>query len=64
MDDDQDYNGRERKQIQGREGWYVEKYDVIDKYVRLDKTCKAVEKLTVSHFLKMFEAANSGEDEV
>ena len=58
VDQDQDYNGRERKQIQGREGWYVEKYDVIDKYTRLDKDCKAVEELVVSQFLKMYEAAH------
>ena len=58
VDDDQDYNGRERKQILGREGWYVEKYDQIDKFTRLDKTCKAVDLLCVGQFLKMFEAAH------
>ena len=58
VEENEDYNGRERKQIQGKQGWYVEKYDLIDKYVRLDKTCKAVIELVPSQFLKMYEAAH------
>ena len=42
VEENEDYNGRERKQIQGREGWFVEKYDLIDKYVRLDSTCEEI----------------------
>ena len=58
VEENEDYNGRERKQIQGKQGWYVEKYDLIDKYVRLDKTCKAVIELVPSQFFKMYEAVH------
>ena len=56
VEENEDYNGRERKQIQGKDGWYVEKYDLIDKYVRLDKSCDAIIELSPSHFFKMYEA--------
>ena len=42
IEENEDYNGREKKKIEGRDGWYVEKYDLIDKYLRLDKTCKEI----------------------
>ena len=58
VEENEDYNGRELKKIQGKDGWYVEKYDVIDKFVRLDRMCEAVAELTPSQFLKMYEAAH------
>ena len=58
VEENEDYNGREKKQIQGREGWFVEKYDLIDKYVRLDSTCEARTELVTAQFLKMYEATH------
>ena len=56
VDDDFDYNGREKKKIFGRDGWFVEKYDLVDKYVRRDKTCKEADEVSVVQFFKMFVA--------
>jgi hypothetical protein len=54
--DDFDYNGREKKMIAGKDGWYLEKCDLVDKYVRRDKICLAARKsvyLTVGMRMKM-----------
>ena len=50
VDDDFDYNGREKKKITGRDGWFVEKYDLVDKYVRRDKECVAADEICVVQF--------------
>ena len=63
VEENEDYNGRERKQIQGRDGWFVEKYDIIDKYVRLDSTCEEISELSNSQFLKMYEAAHKKKEQ-
>ena len=52
--DNEEYFGREKKKIEGRDGWFVEKYDLIDKYVRRDRTFKEVDDVSVSQFLKMY----------
>ena len=28
VEENEDYNGREKKKIEGKEGWFVEKYDL------------------------------------
>ena len=58
VDDGVDYRGRELKKIEGRDGWYVEKYDLIDKYTRLDRKCDAIDELCTSQFLKMYATAH------
>ena len=57
VDDDFDYGGREKKRIEGREGLFVEKYDLIDKYVRRDRKCVAADEVSVVQYYKMFVAA-------
>ena len=59
VDENEAYNGREKKKIENREGWFVEKYDLIDKYVRLDKNCKEIDELSSSQFLKMYVSAHN-----
>ena len=54
VEENDDYGGREKKKIENRKGWYVEKYDVIDKYVRRDKTQKASDSLCPAQFFKMY----------
>ena len=56
IDEDTEYNGREKKKIHNKEGWYVEKYDLIDKYTRREKKSLACDALTPSQFFKMYEA--------
>ena len=58
IDENETYHGREKKKIGGRDGWFVEKYDLIDKYMRLDKKCKEIKLLVLSQFFKMFETAH------
>ena len=58
VEENEDYNGREKKKIEGKKGWFVEKYDLIDKYVRRDRTCEEVDDLSVSQFMKMFVPAH------
>ena len=50
-------NGKIKKKIENRDGWYVEKYDIVDKYVRRDKKCKDVDDLSPSQFWKMYGTA-------
>ena len=70
--ENEDYFGREKKRIDGRDGWFVEKYDVIDKYTRRDKTENDADEISVSQYLKMYvptgkkpkkKKENSPEDE-
>ena len=56
IDEDKEYNGREKKKIHNKEGWYVEKYDLIDKYTRREKKSLACDALTPSQLFKMYEA--------
>ena len=58
VDEKEKYNGREKKKIHDKEGWYVEKYDVIDKYIRRDKRCKASDEVCPAQFLKMFSTSH------
>ena len=58
VEENDEYNGREKKKIDGRKGWFVEKYDLIDKYVRRDRTFKEVDDVSVSQFLKMYDPAH------
>ena len=62
VDEKEEYNGREKKKILNKEGWYVEKYDIIDKYVRRDKTCQASDDLCPAQFLKMFLTSHKQSD--
>ena len=62
VEEDDDYNGKEKKRIANRDGWYVEKYDVIDKYTRRDKGFEGSDVLTSSQFLKMFDPCHSKKD--
>ena len=54
VEEDEEYNGREKKKIFEKDGWFVEKYDVIDKYIRRDKDCKEIDDLCPAQYLKMF----------
>ena len=58
VDDDFDYNGREKKKIAGKDGWYVEKYDLVDKYIRRDKACLEADEVSVVQFYKMYVATH------
>ena len=53
IDENENDFGKEKKKIDGREGWYVEKYDLVDKYTRRDETCKDLDELSFSQFWKM-----------
>ena len=54
VDEKEDYNGREKKMIEGKKGWFVEKYDLHDKYVRRDRTCRDIDDVSTSQFFKMY----------
>ena len=58
VEENEDYNGSEKKNIDGKKGWFVEKYDLIDKYTRRDQTCQELDDLSVSQFMKMFVPAH------
>ena len=47
--------GKIKKRIENREGWFVEKYDLVDKYVRRDKKCKEIDGLRPGQYWKMYE---------
>ena len=49
---------KEKKIIAGKEGWYVEKYDLVDKYVRRDKKCLEADEVCVVQFYRMFSATH------
>ena len=59
VDENVDYNGKEKKMIAGKEGWYVEKYDLVDKYVRRDKKCLEADEVCVVQFYRMFSATHN-----
>jgi hypothetical protein len=59
VEEDDDYNGKEKKKIHNKEGWFVEKYDVIDKYTRRDKSSEASDAITPSQFLKMYNTSHT-----
>ena len=59
VEEDEDYNGKEKKRINNKDGWFVEKYDVIDKYTRRDKSSEASNALTPSQFWKMYESSHT-----
>ena len=54
MNDDVNYNGKEKKRIAGKDGWYVEKYDLVDKYIRRDKKCRDIDELCTVQYYRMF----------
>ena len=58
VDENENYNGREKKKILDKDGWFVEKYDVIDKYIRRDKRSKASDDLCPAQYLKMFSTSH------
>merc|ERR1711888_519313 len=58
VDENFDYNGKEKKKIVGKEGWYVEKYDLVDKYIRRDKQCFEANEVCVVQFYRMFSATH------
>ena len=50
-------NGKIKKRIENKDGWFVEKYDIVEKYVRRDKKCREVDNLSASQFWKMYGTA-------
>ena len=50
VDEKDDYHGKEKKKIEGRPGLYVEKYDIIDKYMRRDRSQKEIEDIRPAQF--------------
>ena len=53
--------GMEVIQVEGREGYFVEKYDIVSKFERLEDHIKDT-KLSFSHFAKMYQPSWKGED--
>ena len=51
IDENMNYNGQEKFQIEGRDGYFVEKYDIVSKYERCKDTPQG---LVYSHFAKMY----------
>ena len=60
VDEHENYGGREKKKIENKEGWYVEKYDLIDKYLRRDLTKEASKSLRPAQFFKMYDTFRGG----
>ena len=54
VDENMNYNGQEKVQIEGREGLYVEKYDIVSKYERRED---GLEELSFSQFAKMYTSS-------
>ena len=62
--DEKDHcNGKIKKRIENREGWFVEKYDIVDKYIRRDKKCKDIDTMCTSQFWKMYGTARKKKKE-
>ena len=57
VDEKMDYNGKEKKIIENREGIYVEKYSIIDKYIQRDKDCPELDNLSAAQFFKMYNSS-------
>ena len=51
VDENKNYNGQAKLKINGREGFYVEKYDVVSKFERKED---GMEDISFSHFAKMY----------
>ena len=51
VDEELSYNEQEKVKIDGREGFYVEKYDIVSKFERKED---GQEELSFSHFSKMY----------
>ena len=51
INDDMSYNGKEKLKIDGRDGYYVEKYDIVSKFERKED---GLEELSFTHFSKMY----------
>ena len=51
IDEEMNYNDQEKFQIQGRDGYFVEKYDIVSKFERCEKK---PEGISYSHFAKMY----------
>ena len=45
------YNGQEKIKIEGRDGYFVEKYDIVSKFERCENKPQG---LVYSHFAKMY----------
>jgi hypothetical protein len=54
IEDGKEFGGKEKLKIEGRDGYYVEKYDLISKYERCREQ---IEDLSFSHFAKMFHSS-------
>ena len=53
LEENTTYNGQEGHEIEGRDGLFVEKYSIIDKYTRRKVgNSKVLEKLCAAHFFK------------
>ena len=50
IDENINYNGQEKIKIDGRDGYYVEKYDTVSKFER----CKGKKDLPFTQFAKMY----------
>ena len=57
VDEKANCNGKIKKRIENKDGWFVEKYDIVEKYVRRDKNCRRVDNLSASQFWKMYGTA-------
>ena len=57
VDEKENYNGKEKMKIEGREGFYVEKYDIVSKFERLHFKQDNHSELSFSHFAKMYSPA-------
>ena len=51
IDEDINYNGKEKFKIDGRDGFYVEKYDIVSKY---ERSKQYLEETSFSQFSKMY----------
>ena len=54
IDKDAVYNGAEKIEIEGRDGFYVEKYDIVSKYERIKFKHEKDSEMSFSHFAKMY----------
>ena len=54
VDENMNYNGQEKVKIEGRDGLYVEKYDIVSKYERRED---GLEELSFSQFAKMYTSS-------
>merc|ERR1712208_41531 len=51
IDEEQSYCDKEKFKVANREGWFVEKYDIISKYERCKKSLKGI---SFSQYAKMY----------